>query len=123
MAPLLVGALGALFERYCLRRVHKFGHVPELLITFGLSFVVFELVILIWGRIGVEFLPPASLRGSAFTIINSSLPASTSWPGPLRRRCAPHRPRVHIACSQFPAYARLHDGDRRWSCWSRSGCC
>ena len=37
LAPLLVGVLGALFERYGLRRVHKFGHVPELLFTFGLS--------------------------------------------------------------------------------------
>ena len=44
IAPLVVGALGALFERLCLRRVHKFGHVPELLITFGLSFVIIELV-------------------------------------------------------------------------------
>ena len=37
LAPLAVGLLGALFERTALRRVHKFGHVPELLITFGLS--------------------------------------------------------------------------------------
>lgn len=43
-APLVVGAMGALFERLCLRRVHKFGHVPELLITFGLSYVIVELV-------------------------------------------------------------------------------
>jgi len=28
IAPLVVGALGAVFERLCLRRVHKFGHVP-----------------------------------------------------------------------------------------------
>jgi branched-chain amino acid transport system permease protein len=39
VAPLAVGVLGALFERHALRRVHKFGHVPELLITFGLSYV------------------------------------------------------------------------------------
>src|SRR6195952_3732957 len=38
VAPLLVFALGAAFERFCLRRVHKFGHVPELLVTFGLSY-------------------------------------------------------------------------------------
>ena len=37
LAPLVVGLLGALFERVFLRRVHKFGHVPELLITFGMS--------------------------------------------------------------------------------------
>src|SRR6218665_2448321 len=38
LAPLVVGVLGALFERTCLRKVHKFGHVPELLTTFGLSY-------------------------------------------------------------------------------------
>src|SRR6476620_2230027 len=59
IAPLLVGGLGALFERYCLRRVHKFGHVPELLITFGLSYLILELVQLVWGRATVPYgLPP-----------------------------------------------------------------
>ena len=40
LAPLVVGLLGALFERYSLRRVHKFGHVPELLVTFGVESAV-----------------------------------------------------------------------------------
>ena len=31
MAPVVVGVLGALFQRWALRRVHRFGHVPELL--------------------------------------------------------------------------------------------
>jgi branched-chain amino acid transport system permease protein len=48
------GRMGALFERVP-ARVHKFGHVPELLITFGLSYVMLELVQLIWGRIALEF--------------------------------------------------------------------
>ncbi|MEJ6001721.1 branched-chain amino acid ABC transporter permease [Paucibacter soli] len=69
LAPLLVGLLGAGFERMALRRVHKFGHVPELLITFGLSYVVLELVQLIWGRTAVPFTPPAALQGSAFTFV------------------------------------------------------
>lgn len=71
VAPLAVGALGALFERTSLRKVHKFGHVPELLITFGLSYVVLELVQLIWGRTAVEFAPPAALQGPAFTLMRS----------------------------------------------------
>ena len=54
VAPLLVGVMGAAFERYCLRRVHKFGHVPELLITFGLSYIILELVQLVWGRSSVQ---------------------------------------------------------------------
>ena len=44
LAPLLVGGAGALFERLVLRKVHKFGHVAELLVTFGLSYVLYELV-------------------------------------------------------------------------------
>ena len=67
LACLAVGAIGgwctgALFERICLRRVHKFGHVAELLITFGLSYVILELVQLIWGRIALEFRPPEVLQ-------------------------------------------------------------
>src|SRR6195952_2748682 len=73
IAPLVVAALGAAFERFCLRRVHKFGHVPELLITFGLSFVMLEVVQLIWGRTAVDFQPPAILRGPMFTLVNSSV--------------------------------------------------
>jgi len=71
VAPLAVGALGALFERTSLRRVHKFGHVPELLITFGLSYVALEVVQLIWGRTPLQFDPPALLQGPAFTLVQS----------------------------------------------------
>ena len=71
LAPLLVGVMGAGFERLALRRVHKFGHVPELLITFGLSYVILELVQLVWGRTAVPFTPPPELQGSAFTIIST----------------------------------------------------
>nr|WP_255763419.1 branched-chain amino acid ABC transporter permease [Pelomonas sp. P7] len=71
LAPLIVGAMGAAFERLALRRVHKFGHVAELLITFGLSYVVLEVVQLVWGRTAVPFSPPPELQGSAFTLISS----------------------------------------------------
>ena len=73
IAPLLVGVCGALFERITLRKVHPFGHVPELLVTFGLSYVIVELVQLLWGRTAVEFTPPDILRHSAFTLINHSV--------------------------------------------------
>jgi branched-chain amino acid transport system permease protein len=63
IAPLLVGALGAVVERYGLRKVHKYGHVPELLFTFGLSFIVVELVQVIWGRAAVPYRVPMSLDG------------------------------------------------------------
>src|ERR1700741_4648408 len=66
VAPLIVGAMGATFERFALRRVHKFGHVPELLITFGLSFVLLELVQLTWGRAAVPYALPPQLGGGLF---------------------------------------------------------
>ena len=79
LAPLLVGALGAGFERYCLRRVHKFGHVPELLVTFGLSYLILELVQLVWGRSTVPYGLPAQLQGPLFTLYGTQFPKSRSF--------------------------------------------
>ena len=74
-APLAVGLMGAAFERFCLRRVHKFGHVPELLITFGLSYIVLELVQLVWGRSALDYRIPALLEGPLFTLYGTQFPA------------------------------------------------
>ena len=104
VAPIVVGVLGALFERYCLRRVHKFGHVAELLITFGLSFVVVELVMLIWGRTAVDFPPPPSLRGPAFTLVNSSVDGlRVVWGAAPAAMCQAADATVRVVCSPFPA--------------------
>jgi branched-chain amino acid transport system permease protein len=74
ISPLLVGLLGAGFEKYCLRRVHKFGHVPELLITFGLSYILLEMVQLAWGRSSVDYRVPAELSGPLFTLFGTQFP-------------------------------------------------
>lgn len=74
LAPLLVGLLGAGFEKYCLRRVHKFGPVPELLITFGLSYIILELVQLVWGRGSVDYRVPDALAGPLFTLYGTQFP-------------------------------------------------
>ncbi len=104
IAPIVVGAIGALFERFCLRRVHKFGHVPELLITFGLSFVIIELVLLIWGRTAVEFPPPELLRGPAFTLINSSTDGLRVVSGAApAAMCTAVDAAARVVCSPFPA--------------------
>jgi branched-chain amino acid transport system permease protein len=63
VAPLLVGAFGAAVEHWGLKRVHKWGHVPELLFTFGLSYILFELVQVIWGRAPVPYAVPVALDG------------------------------------------------------------
>jgi len=74
VAPMLVALLGAAFEKYSLRRVHKFGHVPELLITFGLSFIILEMVQLIWGTSAADYRVPATLDGPLFTVYGTQFP-------------------------------------------------
>jgi len=64
IAPLLVGALGALIERFLLRRIHAFGHAYELLLTFGLFFMIGEAVRWIWGSNPLQVPVPAGLSGS-----------------------------------------------------------
>ena len=79
LSPLVVFALGAAFERYCLRRVHKFGHVPELLVTFGLSYLILELVQLVWGRSTVPYGLPEQLQGPLFSLYGTQFPKSRSF--------------------------------------------
>lgn len=75
LAPPLVGILGALIEKYALRRAHKFGHIAELLFTFGLAFLIEEVVHLIWGRSAVDYKIPEILDGPLFTLFSTSFPA------------------------------------------------
>jgi branched-chain amino acid transport system permease protein len=101
VAPLLVGALGALFERLALRKVHAYGHVPELLITFGLSYIILELVQLIWGRLPLEFRPPELLQGPAFTLVHEvGGGMSLIWGRAPAELCAAAS---DVVCSPFPA--------------------
>lgn len=104
VAPVLTGMIGALFERWSLRRVHPFGHVPELLVTFGLSYIVLELVQLVWGRTAVEFVPPALLQGPAFTLVHHSVQGlSLVWGAASPELCAATDAAVRVACTTFPA--------------------
>ena len=103
LAPLVVGALGALFERTSLRKVHKYGHVPELLVTFGLSYIILELVQLIWGRTAVEFTPPPALQGPAFTLVHGAQGMSLVWGAAPSELCNAVDAAVRTVCSPFPA--------------------
>jgi len=75
IAPAMLFVIGMFVEKYGLRTVHKYGHVAELLFTFGLAFVIEELVLLIWGRLSVEYQVPESLDFSIFTLFESNFPA------------------------------------------------
>ena len=75
LAPLLVGALAAFFYAQVLQRVAAHGHVAELLVTFGLSYVLLEVVQLVWGRGPVDYRVPSALSGSLFTLWDVRFPA------------------------------------------------
>ncbi|MFG1348858.1 branched-chain amino acid ABC transporter permease [Xanthobacter autotrophicus] len=74
VSPLVVGAVGVVVERYFLRRVHRFGHAHELLLTFGLSFIIAELIKLFFGNFPVDYRVPAALSFSAFRIGGTDYP-------------------------------------------------
>jgi branched-chain amino acid transport system permease protein len=75
VAPLLVGTIGALIERFGLRAVHKHGHVAELLFTFGLAFIIEECVQMIWGKVPVDYRVPELLNFAAFSLFETTFPA------------------------------------------------
>ncbi len=64
IAPVVVGLVGVFMERFFLRRVHAFGHVSELLLTFGIAYVLEDVVKLIWGTEPLKVDIPAILSGS-----------------------------------------------------------
>jgi len=65
LAPIGVGLLGALIERFFLRKVHAYGHAQELLITVGIFSVIGEGVKWIWGDFILPTRIPLALSGSA----------------------------------------------------------
>jgi branched-chain amino acid transport system permease protein len=79
VAPVVVGAIGMTIERFGLRTVHKHGHVAELLFTFGLAYLIEELVHLVWGRLPVDYRIPRELDGPLFTIYGTSYPTYRSF--------------------------------------------
>lgn len=75
VAPLLLGLVGAMLERYGLRTVHKAGHVAELLFTVGVALLIEEIVPMIWGRTAVDYVIPGELDFTLFTLFSTSFPA------------------------------------------------
>jgi branched-chain amino acid transport system permease protein len=64
IAPVLVALVGLLIERVFLRKVHVYGHVAELLVTFGIAFILEDVVMILWGSEPLKIEIPAILAGS-----------------------------------------------------------
>ncbi|MEO9778262.1 MAG: branched-chain amino acid ABC transporter permease [Sedimentitalea sp.] len=75
IAPVIVGIAGAGIERYGLRKVHQYGHVPELIFTFGLALLIEEVVQFFWGKNQMPYNPPEILQFTLFSISGNSIPA------------------------------------------------
>jgi len=73
-APILVGLIGVAVERFFLRRVHHHGHAHELLLTFGLSFIIAESIKLFYGNFPVDYRIPPALDVPAFSVGGAQYP-------------------------------------------------
>jgi len=75
IAPILCGVLGAVIEMYALRRVHRNGHIAELLFTVGLAFIIEKGVQMAWGLLPVPYRVPPVLDRALFHIYGSNFHA------------------------------------------------
>ena len=63
-ALVVVAVLGAVIETLGVRRLSRVHPDYTLLLTFGLSLILTESIILVWGPVGITSQPPALLAGS-----------------------------------------------------------
>ena len=75
LAPLLCGLVGAAIEMWGLRRVHRNGHVAELLLTFGLALIIEKVVQMTWGLLPVPYRIPELLDFPLFRVYGTQFPA------------------------------------------------
>jgi branched-chain amino acid transport system permease protein len=89
--PLLVGVIGVAIERFTIRRVYDRGHLAQILLTFGLLLIIYDLKQIIWGKEAKLFSPPAVINHSVeilgfsyslynyFMIVSGALLAALTW--------------------------------------------
>jgi branched-chain amino acid transport system permease protein len=63
LSPVVAGLLGALIEVLLLRRMQAEEHVYQILLTFGVSLILQEVIIMIWGPVGKSIPMPKELAG------------------------------------------------------------
>jgi branched-chain amino acid transport system permease protein len=78
LAPLAVGAFGAVIERTMLSRLYKLDHLYGLLLTFGLALIIQGLFRNQYGSSGLPYQMPEALTG-AFNLGFMFLPKYRVW--------------------------------------------
>ena len=106
VAPLLCGLLGAAIEVWGLRRVHRNGHIAELLFTFGLVFIIGRSVQMGWGMLPEPYRVPALLDFPLFTLYGLQFPAYRALHAAGLRRHAGR----HLAAAEAHAHRPDHPG-------------
>ncbi len=64
IVPLAVGGIGLVVERVLVRPLYGRGIDYPLLLTFGLSYVLLDLIRILWGKQGLPFDAPDALSGA-----------------------------------------------------------
>ena len=72
-APIALGALGFLLDRFGLRYLTRRNELELVLVTFGLSYLLNDLVLAIWGAGSKSVKPPDTLQGTS-EIFGSTYP-------------------------------------------------
>ena len=72
ICPIVLFAIGSLVERFLIRRVHSFGLVYDLLLTFGLGFALDEIVKWIWGTMPLDL--NLAFATSSITVLGVTYP-------------------------------------------------
>src|ERR1700716_1924394 len=64
LAPVPVAVLGIVMELLFMRPLYRRGHMDQVLLTFGFTFVFFDLVQAVWGRVILRLPAPDILQGA-----------------------------------------------------------
>lgn len=73
VTPLVIGGLGLVVERYLIRSLYQRSPLDQVLLTFGLAFILMDLAKWIWGA-DVLSLPPPSFLDGSMAIFGSEFP-------------------------------------------------
>ena len=74
LAPLVVGAIGALVERSCLRPLYRRPPLDQVLLTFGFIYLFEDLVKWSWGG-RIRSIPAPDLFSGSVTVFGATLPS------------------------------------------------
>jgi branched-chain amino acid transport system permease protein len=72
LSPIALFVIGSLVEKFLIRRVHSFGLVYDLLLTFGLGYALDEMVKWIWGTMPLHL--NLDFATSSITVFDTTYP-------------------------------------------------